>query len=145
MSWTVDWIDEDLHVYDSSIRDPFPPEEIDGFYQAWFGLVESGPAPLYALFDVSEWHGSSASLLDARFLRMGQYRAKIRVIAMVSGRSRFLEATAKVGATMLGRRDWFKFFDSREAAIAYLMERARAEQSEWKSPEAPADDGRDTD
>ncbi len=126
MPWTVAWLDTDLHIYDSTICSPFSREEEDAFYQAWFAFVERAPAPLYALFDVSEWTGGSefSRLLDARFARMGRYRDKIQVIAMVSSPNRFTETVAKIGARALGRPDWFQFFTDREEAIAYLKEQA---------------------
>ena len=126
MPWVVEWIDKELHIYDSAIRDPFTESDLVDFYEAWFEFVESGPSPLYALFDISEW-GGGMSILDERFARMGHYKDKIRVIAMVGGRGQTAVLLARIGASVLGRPDWFEFFDTRADALAYLRERAAAD------------------
>ncbi len=124
MPYIVDWIDRDLHIYDSSIKDPFPPEEVDAYFDAWFELVENGPSPLFALFDISQWgQDSMPSLSDNRFIRMRQYRDKIQVIAVVST-NRLATLMAKTGMAMLGHRKWMVFFQTKEEALAFLRKRA---------------------
>jgi hypothetical protein len=133
MPFIVDWIDKDLHIYDSSISDPFPPEEVDAYFDAWYDLVENGPAPLFALFDISQWGiTSSPSMGDNRFIRMRQYRKKIEVIAVVST-NRLATLMAKTGMAMLGHRSWMVFFKTQEEAVAYLKERATAHFREQES------------
>lgn len=128
MPWTVAWLDPDLRIYDTTISSPFTKQDEAAFYAAWFDFVGGASAPLYALFDVANWDKGSdfSRLLDRRFAKMGRYRDKIRVIAMVSHHDRFAQTVARIGARMLGRPAWFQFFDDREEAIAFLREQASA-------------------
>ncbi|GAB4479912.1 MAG: hypothetical protein Kow00124_26080 [Anaerolineae bacterium] len=126
MPWHIGWIDEDLHVYDSTVSDPLPPDEVEAFYDAWFDLVENGPAPLFALFDFSKMQKPLRSPLmsDVRFIQMGRFRDKIDVIAGVASSS-WMRNIATSGARILRRADWFVFHDTREQAIEFLIKRAR--------------------
>ncbi len=139
MPWHIGWIDEDLHVYDSTVSDPLPPDEVEAFYDAWFDLVENGPAPLFALFDFSKMQKPLRSPLmsDVRFIQMGRFRDKIEVIAGVASSS-WMRSIATSGARILRRADWFVFHETREQAIDFLIKRARERLGKPEQPAAPA-------
>jgi hypothetical protein len=130
MSFKIGWLDEKLNIYEIILSDPYSPEDQDRFFEAFFSFMDSGPSPLYGLFDVSKWSESGATgLSDPRFRKMGNYRQKIVVIVMITN-NRVTASLGKLGALVSGYRDWVHFEESREQGIIYLKERATAELSE---------------
>lgn len=131
MPWQVDWIDETLGIYVTSISDPFAPEERDKYFTALFSFWDNAPGPLYGLFDVSAYASASelANLGDRRFMEMRRFTKKIEKIAMVYSHTNvFARMVANIGARMLGKPRWFKHFDNRAEAEAYLREVATAQK-----------------
>jgi len=127
MPFQIGWIDEKLHIYDIVLSDPFTSADLDCFFGEFFRFMDDAPVPLYGLFDVSRWSQSgAAALADPRFRKMGIYSEKIVVIVMVT-KNTAAAAMARLGAAMIGYRDWMRFKESREVAIKYLKERAIAE------------------
>ena len=127
MPFKIDWLDEKLHIYGIALSDPFTMADQDQFFEEFFRFMDAGPTPMYGVFDVSQLSQSGAAgLSDPRFSRMGQYRKKIVVIVMVT-KSKIAAAMGKLGADVVGYRDWIRFEESREEAIQYLKERAAAD------------------
>lgn len=124
MPWIVRWLDEDLHIYDSVISDPFTPDDFDDYLDAWLAFVNDAPSPLFGLLDFSQReHPNILGLTNQRFMKLGEYRDKVKIVAVVPGKS-FTASLARVGAAMLGSRDWMRLVRSREEGIAFLREYA---------------------
>lgn len=127
MPFKIGWLDEKLHIYDIVLSDPFTLADQDQFFGEFFKFMDAGPVPMFGIFDVSRWSQSGAAgLNDPRFRKMGEYRKKILVIVMVT-KNRVTAAMGRLGAAVAGYRDWMRFEESREKAIAYLKERATRE------------------
>lgn len=127
MPFKIGWLDKGLHIYDIVLSDPFTLTDQDHFFTEFFRFMDASPAPLFGVFDLTGWSQSGAAgLSDPRFKKMGDYRDKIVVIVMVS-RSKVTTAMGRLGAAVIGYRDWMRFEESREAAITYLRERAVAD------------------
>jgi hypothetical protein len=124
MSWLIRWLDEDLHIYDTVIDDPFTPGDFDAFLNTWLRFVTDAPSPLFGLLDFSGRKSPNIlGLLNPRFIEMAKYRDKIRIVAVVPG-SQFTASLARMGASMLGHRDWMHLVRTREEGIAFLREYA---------------------
>lgn len=136
MPFSIEWFDEELRVYDIQITDPFLHSDHDTFFEKFFNFMDEASAPLFGIFDVSQWSDSGIlGMQDPRFLKMGKYRDKIRVITMVT-RNRLSKSMAGVGAAMFGYRDWFHFAETREEAIKYVTERAKQEMQKGPTEKA---------
>lgn len=124
MGWAIRWLDEDLHIYDSMVDDPFTSDDFSAFLNAWLRFVTDAPSPLFGLLDFSGRKSPNIlGLLNPRFLEMAEYRDKIRIVAVVPGNS-FTASLARIGASMLGHRDWMHLVHTREEGIAFLREYA---------------------
>jgi hypothetical protein len=124
MGWAIRWLDEDLHIYDSVVDDPFTPDDFDAFLNAWLRFVTDAPSPLFGLLDFSGRKSPNIlGLLNPRFMEMAKYRDKIRIVAVVPGSS-FTGSLARMGASMLGHRDWMHLVHTRDEGIAFLKEYA---------------------
>jgi hypothetical protein len=120
MGWAIRWLDEDLHIYDSVVDDPFTPDDFDAFLDAWLRFVTDGPSPLFGLLDFSGRKSPNIlGLLNPRFMEMTKYRDKIRIVAVVPG-GQFTASLARMGASMLGHRDWMHLVRTRDEGIAFL-------------------------
>lgn len=127
MPFKIGWLDEQMHIYDIVLSDPFTLTDQDQFFTEFFKFMDAGPVPMYGVFDVSRWSQSGAAgLNDPRFRKMGDYRKKIVVIVMVT-KSKVTAAMGRLGAAVAGYRDWMRFEESREVAVKYLKERAAAD------------------
>ena len=127
MPFSIEWLDEKAHIYDIVLRDPFTMADQDAFFAEFFRFMDTGPVPMYGLFDVSRWSQSGATGLgDPRFREMGKYRKKIVVIVMVT-KNTITASMGRLGAAVFGYRDWMRFEESREKAIEYLRNRAATE------------------
>jgi hypothetical protein len=127
MGFTIEWLDEKLHIYNITLADPFTSEDQDRFFNEFFRFMDDGPNPMFGVFDISQWSQSGATgLYDPRFRRMADYRKKIRVIMMVTT-NRLSIAMGQLGATIAGYRDWIQFEPSRSKAIKHLRKRAAQE------------------
>jgi len=143
MPFRIGWLDEKLHIYDIVLSDPFTFADQDQFFAEFFKFMDAGPVPMYGIFDVSKWSQSGAAgLNDPRFRRMGEYRKKIVVIVMVT-KNKVTAAMGRLGAAVVGYRDWMRFEESREKASKYLKERATNElaQRELAKEQARASQG----
>ncbi len=130
MPFKIGWLDEKLHIYDIVLSDPFSLTDQDQFFAEFFKFMDAGPVPMFGMFDVSRWSQSGAAgLNDPRFRKMGDYRKKIVVIVMVT-KSKVTAAMGRLGAAIVGYRDWMRFEESRETAIKYLKERAVADMTQ---------------
>ncbi len=120
MSWSIRWLDEGLHIYDTVIGDPFTADDFHAFLDAWFEFVADAPDPLFALLDFSgRKNPNILGLTNPRFMKMARYRDKIRIIAIVPG-GQFTASLARMGAAMLGHRDWIHLVRTRDEGIAFL-------------------------
>jgi hypothetical protein len=130
MPFKIGWLDEKLHIYDIVLSDPFTLTDQDQFFAEFFKFMDAGPVPMYGVFDVSRWSQSGAAgLNDPRFRKMGDYRKKIVVIVMVT-KNKVTAAMGRLGAAVVGYRDWMRFEESRETAIKYLQERAATDMAQ---------------
>lgn len=124
MSWVIRWLDEDLHIYDTVIDDPFTADDFDAFMDAWFKFVTDAPDPLFGLLDFSgRTKPNILGLTSPRFMKMARYRDKIRIVVIVPG-GQFTASLARMGAAMLGHRDWIHLVRSRDEGITFLKEYA---------------------
>lgn len=130
MPFKIGWLDEELHIYDIVLSDPFTMADQDQFFTEFFKFMDAAPIPMFGIFDVSQWSQSGAAgLNDPRFSKMGEYQEKIVVIVMVT-KSKVAAAMGRLGAAVAGYRDRMRIEESREAAIRYVRERAMAEMTQ---------------
>jgi hypothetical protein len=130
MSWVIRWLDEDLHIYDTVIDDPFTADDFDAFLDALFKFLTDAPDPLFVLLDFSgRTRPNILGLTSPRFMKLARYRDKIRIAAIVPG-SQFTASLARMGSAMLGHRDWIHLVRTRGEGIAFLKAYAARALSE---------------
>ncbi len=127
MSQRFTWVDRDLHIYRLTLPVRFDSvAERQAFLEELYQFVQSGPAPLFALIDMTQWRGGVAGMTDPAFLRQIETKDKVRGVAIVthSASARFAARTVEV---LFRSRGQWGFFDDLDEATTFIRERAREE------------------
>ncbi len=119
------WLDENLHIYEAVLCDPFTSDDQDQFFDELCKLMIDGHAPLFGLVDISKCTRHVSVLSNPRLKELMYHRGKLVAVVVVT-KDVVSAALSRWGAAMASCGDRIHVEQTREAAIRYLEVRARS-------------------